>query len=157
MSDVKDGTATTIMLAERLIADGDNGTNSLSDQVKGNARPGSVSYTFPSAAGVEAWGQAAEAGWSNQNSGGCHNQFWHHAGMYINQCATPNWNYPDVQTGNCGWYGHGERICPPRSEHPGGVNVALGDASVRFITNDVEHDLWQALGSRAGKEAVTLP
>jgi len=36
-----------------------------------------------------------------------------------------------------------------RSLHPGGVNVTLGDASVRFITNFINIKTWQALGTRA--------
>ncbi|VTS07143.1 DUF1559 domain-containing protein [Tuwongella immobilis] len=36
-----------------------------------------------------------------------------------------------------------------RSYHTGGVNAAMGDASVRFITNNVNRVTWQALGTRA--------
>jgi prepilin-type N-terminal cleavage/methylation domain-containing protein/prepilin-type processing-associated H-X9-DG protein len=41
-----------------------------------------------------------------------------------------------------------------RSAHPGGVNLLLGDGSVRFVTNGVDVAAWQALGSRAGGEVV---
>ncbi|MCE9566298.1 MAG: DUF1559 domain-containing protein [Planctomycetes bacterium] len=37
-----------------------------------------------------------------------------------------------------------------RSAHPGGVNVALGDASVRFVTNAAAG--WQVAGTRSGGE-----
>lgn len=36
-----------------------------------------------------------------------------------------------------------------RSYHTGGVNAAMGDASVRFITNNVNRVTWQSLGTRA--------
>ena len=39
-----------------------------------------------------------------------------------------------------------------RSRHPGGVNVALCDGSVRFASETVELDTWRALGSRNGGE-----
>jgi len=39
-----------------------------------------------------------------------------------------------------------------RSYHPGGVNVGFCDGSVRFVTDDVELKLWQALATRAGNE-----
>jgi len=39
-----------------------------------------------------------------------------------------------------------------RSHHPGGVNVALCDGSVRFASETVEPDTWRALGSRNGGE-----
>lgn len=41
-----------------------------------------------------------------------------------------------------------------RSRHPGGVCVALCDASCRYVSNDVEVRVWRALGSRAGGEPV---
>ena len=36
-----------------------------------------------------------------------------------------------------------------RSLHPGGVNVTLGDASVRFITSFISLKTWHALGTRS--------
>lgn len=43
---------------------------------------------------------------------------------------------------------------PPSSNHPGGVNVAFCDGSVRFVRNAVNLQTWWALGSRAGGEVV---
>jgi prepilin-type processing-associated H-X9-DG protein len=39
------------------------------------------------------------------------------------------------------------------SDHPGGVNVAAADGSVRFVSNSVGLPLWWALGSRDGGES----
>ena len=44
-----------------------------------------------------------------------------------------------------------------RSRHTGGVNVALGDASVRFVTNGVSDVTWRAMGTAAAGEVVNLP
>ena len=41
-----------------------------------------------------------------------------------------------------------------RSYHVGVVNAALGDGSVRSITNGVNAAVYQALGTRAGDEVV---
>ena len=41
-----------------------------------------------------------------------------------------------------------------RSRHPGGVNVALCDGSVRFVANAVDPATWAALSSQAGGEVV---
>lgn len=53
-----------------------------------------------------------------------------------------------------------------RSEHPGGVHVAMVDGSVHFITNEVDakgavnscgpgkHGVWQAMHTRAGRETI---
>lgn len=44
-----------------------------------------------------------------------------------------------------------------KSRHPGGVNVAMGDGSVQFITEDIDYKLYNNLGTRAGGEIVSLP
>jgi prepilin-type processing-associated H-X9-DG protein len=41
------------------------------------------------------------------------------------------------------------------SYHPGGVNVALADGSVRFIKNSIAMNIWWALGTRANGEVVS--
>jgi prepilin-type processing-associated H-X9-DG protein len=41
-----------------------------------------------------------------------------------------------------------------RSYHPGGVNAAFLDGSVRFISNSIPQATWRALGTRNGGEAV---
>ena len=42
-----------------------------------------------------------------------------------------------------------------QSSHPGGVNVALLDASVHFVSDSVDVVTWRALGTRAGHEKNT--
>jgi prepilin-type N-terminal cleavage/methylation domain-containing protein len=44
---------------------------------------------------------------------------------------------------------------PPNSNHPGGVNVLMGDASGRFIKNSVAVTTWQGLGTRNGGEVIS--
>jgi len=39
-----------------------------------------------------------------------------------------------------------------RSRHPGGVNAAFGDGSVRFINSSVSQATWSALGTMAGND-----
>ncbi len=55
------------------------------------------------------------------------------------------------------------RICPaptgdfivmPTSNHKGGVNVAFADGHVRFVTDDVESNIWWAMGSRNGRDLI---
>lgn len=41
-----------------------------------------------------------------------------------------------------------------RSHHPGLVNAAMLDGSVRSVTDDVAQDVWRAMGTRAGGEAA---
>ncbi len=44
-----------------------------------------------------------------------------------------------------------------RSAHPQGVNAAMADGSVRFVANDIELSVWQAMGTRAGGETYDVP
>ncbi|WP_020475902.1 DUF1559 domain-containing protein [Zavarzinella formosa] len=45
-------------------------------------------------------------------------------------------------------------IYSARSYHTGGVNVCLGDGSVRFVKNSVTLSIWQGLGSMNGGEVI---
>ena len=49
-------------------------------------------------------------------------------------------------------FGH---LFTPSSNHAGGVNVLLGDGSVRFVKSSVSQVTWMALGSRDGGETVS--
>ena len=44
-----------------------------------------------------------------------------------------------------------------KSLHPGGAGFVLGDASVRFLSASIDHQLYAALGTRGGGEAVKVP
>ncbi len=53
--------------------------------------------------------------------------------------------------------GHWWSSYAARSEHPGGVNAALCDGSVRFFSDNVRWDIWQALGTSRGAEVFEMP
>ena len=53
------------------------------------------------------------------------------------------------------WYGR--NLMSASSEHPGGVNVALADGSVRGVSETVSQDVWWALGTRNGGETAGMP
>ena len=50
--------------------------------------------------------------------------------------------------------GYNERYNYARSYHPGGVNAALCDASVRFFTNTIDRQVWMKLGLRADEQVI---
>jgi prepilin-type processing-associated H-X9-DG protein len=52
--------------------------------------------------------------------------------------TTPDWN-----------------VFAARSRHPGGVNAAMCDGSVRFFSNSITWATWQALGTSKGGEVIT--
>jgi prepilin-type N-terminal cleavage/methylation domain-containing protein len=43
------------------------------------------------------------------------------------------------------------------SNHPGGANCVLGDASVRFVSETVDHIVRYAIATRSGGEAISVP
>ncbi len=47
-----------------------------------------------------------------------------------------------------------EMHLPASSYHDGGVNAAMGDGSVRFVSDGIQFETWQALGSAAGSEVI---
>jgi prepilin-type N-terminal cleavage/methylation domain-containing protein/prepilin-type processing-associated H-X9-DG protein len=58
-------------------------------------------------------------------------------------------------TRSCGFFAYLRAIMPPSSRHPGGVNVLIGDGSVRFVKDTVNIATWQALGTRNGGEIIS--
>ena len=78
---------------------------------------------------------------------------------------TPNASAPDIILN--GWFQAANDIRMPaaagtqqrnaaRSRHAGGVNAALCDGSVRFVTNGVSLAIWQAMGTMNGREATEV-
>jgi prepilin-type processing-associated H-X9-DG protein len=73
---------------------------------------------------------------------------------------TPNSGTDQVRNGNCvqtdpaapciGSYNawnNRQIIQTARSRHPGGVNVLMGDGSIRFCPNNINLDVWRALAT----------
>jgi prepilin-type N-terminal cleavage/methylation domain-containing protein/prepilin-type processing-associated H-X9-DG protein len=44
-----------------------------------------------------------------------------------------------------------------RSRHPGGAGFLLGDGSVRFLQESIDHTLYQQLGAKADNQSMTMP
>lgn len=60
----------------------------------------------------------------------------------------PNGNASDATAHGIGYIG-------ARSFHPGGVNILLGDGSVRFISDTVPLQVWRAYSTRNGGEVIS--
>lgn len=73
----------------------------------------------------------------------------------------PNHGDPDCRGGNP--FGDANNVVwdllsldtAARSLHPGGVNVALADGSVRFAKNTADVGVWRAIGTRNGGEIIS--
>ncbi|MDB5353399.1 MAG: hypothetical protein JWN86_4646 [Planctomycetota bacterium] len=73
--------------------------------------------------------------------------------MY-NHVATPNSRTCASTAFDVGMQNMAMQI-PPSSRHPGGVNVLLGDGSVKFVKDGVSIGTWRALGTRNGSEILS--
>jgi prepilin-type N-terminal cleavage/methylation domain-containing protein len=73
-------------------------------------------------------------------------------GMIIGVSTPPNF----YTCGNYGIEGRPDTLATgAQSYHPGGVNICLLDATVHFISESVDLEVWRALGTRAGREKDT--
>jgi prepilin-type processing-associated H-X9-DG protein len=52
-------------------------------------------------------------------------------------------------------YNNRRNIVSARSNHAGGVQVLMGDGSVRFVRDSIDLPTWQALGSPTGGEVLS--
>lgn len=62
----------------------------------------------------------------------------------------------DVSTMVCNWWlgGIGAAVTAT-SNHPGGVNMASCDGSVKFVKDSIDQATWWALGTRDGREVIS--
>jgi len=158
--DVTDGLSNTIMLAEFNKGDNNGGLFDLtSDYVRGQAFPGGIAYpnySNPTSTVLTQYGTQCQGGTANHIS--IAGFKWVAPAFYntsINTVATPNWRYPSCHIcAGCG-QGDGAGVWPARSRHTGGAQHALGDGSVRFISDNVDLSAYQATGSRNGSESNT--
>ncbi|MEN6498290.1 MAG: DUF1559 domain-containing protein [Thermoguttaceae bacterium] len=149
---ITDGTSNTIMLGENIVGDNDGNVYRVGEMVRGVSFSG---FAFPTQAQLETYGQSCDAAKSNHFS---NIGFWWikpTLGQTVfNTVAPPNWKWPTCFI--CSGCGESDNpgVAPARSRHPGGANHALGDASVRFISDTVDFSVYQAAGSIDGGEAV---
>jgi len=152
---VTDGLSNTMLAAEILSGSGQSGSS--------GRYPYDIFYTnnglfnsivnrdFPTVAELDAIGSAAKSSATGFRANNGALWAWYAAGQStVTTATTPNWRWPSAGGDCCpgGAHDWGVGIIPPRSLHPGGVNVLLGDASVRFVANTVELLTFQRLGNR---------
>lgn len=83
--------------------------------------------------------------------------FGFYSSTMYNHVAPPNWKAIDCGTRSAIADAPGEHaIISARSLHTGGVNVSMGDGSVRFVSDSIAVDIWRAVGSRNVGEIATV-
>jgi prepilin-type N-terminal cleavage/methylation domain-containing protein len=77
---------------------------------------------------------------------------------YYTHTLPPNWNRstgkPSTQAYNCSDTMFERIHMAASSYHNAGVGVGMADGSVRFVSDNIDFGVWQAIGSRAGGEVV---
>ena len=154
LRDVRDGTSNTIFLGEIILGDNDGAKFSVGDIVyRVGSRP--AVWTFPTQAQMEAWGPVCEAGMTGSVMSSAGFRYWRGGPVSDGSCfspiAPPNWKYPNCSDSQ---WSTGYTFLGARSRHPGGANHALGDASVRFISETINWDTYQYLGARDDGNAI---
>lgn len=149
LTDIIDGTSNTAALAEACNYPSAGGPN---DKLADCFEAGSVADTTIVAARANLlarnWQTSTLAGGSWRGRGYTWDEGSMWRGLY-NHLLAPN---------NPCWRpaAYGRMVAPPTSRHTGGVNVAMADGSVRFVTAAVDADAWTAAGTRKGGESLTL-
>lgn len=74
-----------------------------------------------------------------------------YAYTWYNHVLTPNSRSPDCTNGG---YVLAQAATTARSWHGPGVNAAMADGAVRFVSESIDLQIWRALGTRSGAERV---
>jgi prepilin-type N-terminal cleavage/methylation domain-containing protein/prepilin-type processing-associated H-X9-DG protein len=145
-AEIRDGLSSTLAFSEKPIG----------SQAGGSYDPFRdwVDYYFANNLTVDDWLRAcsnlsaADLARARLDGGG---SWMIHGAVYTDfyASAPPNTRVPDCGTTAVD---NGVGIFAARSYHPGGVNVAMGDGSVRWFSSGVNASTWRSLGTRAGGE-----
>ncbi len=160
---IVDGTSNTILASEVRRGDGQGNNYIPGEPVRNVPYSGSTPWVWPNAsvseAQISAWGALCETNKGDHLS----SNGWHWLGAnatqnVFNTVAPPNFQYPTcIAVNPPGMASDRDGLYPARSYHPGGCNTAMADGSVAYLTDSIEWSLYQALGTRAGGEAVEVP
>jgi prepilin-type N-terminal cleavage/methylation domain-containing protein/prepilin-type processing-associated H-X9-DG protein len=167
MEGVRDGLSNTALFSEALHGLQGNPTvfpGNNSDAKRGiynGAAGGGVGAGSTVASSFVASCVSLPASTASINSGNLGNSAyatypWHVGMANYNHVGPPN-SMHCQDSSDASWltYVGPSGSAPPTSNHPGGVQMAMGDGSVRFIKDSINQQTWWAIGTRNGKEIVS--
>jgi prepilin-type N-terminal cleavage/methylation domain-containing protein/prepilin-type processing-associated H-X9-DG protein len=155
ISDVRDGTSNTALISEALLGDGDQAKIS----VPGDYFQVAYAPADPTPADRQLLFDACQSLVPTAAT-----QQWSYAGRYwyVGNYAVSRYNHVNTPNGkSCVTGGAGAlnvrmnykgTATTASSRHPGGVNVAAVDGSVRFAPSTIDRNVWWSYGSRNGSE-----
>jgi prepilin-type N-terminal cleavage/methylation domain-containing protein len=144
--DVSDGLSNTAAFSESTLGPGGNPSSPSGSAPK---KPDSevlelVGATVTTTASC---GSSSGGNWSGMRGAKWLNG--HYGDTLYNHFYNPNSRQYD-----CGNASHNYGLTAARSRHVGGVHVCLCDGSVRFVSENVDILIWQAVASRQGSEIL---
>ncbi len=142
-ADVRDGLTNTAFASESLIGDGRTSTETRADVVGTPDADLAMVWSASEPTVTDAWCLQGSAGlvWDRGErwaDGAVVSTGYHHA------------RQPNAEALDCS--SRFAAVKAARSRHAGGVNLLLGDGSVRFVSETVNLDTWRAVGSAKGGE-----
>ena len=165
-----DGTSNTSLYSERMVGTHNTSTVSLANYLHKN--DGGTSFvpganTDTTASVVTACSAITAADINTSNISGNYrvdfgytsgdDPAWYYSsyqhGAY-NHLYTPNYPVPDCGKGSLPDDESELAIVSARSYHTGGVHTCLADGSVKFVSNNIDLNIWKAAGTRAGGEVL---
>jgi prepilin-type N-terminal cleavage/methylation domain-containing protein/prepilin-type processing-associated H-X9-DG protein len=147
IADIRDGTSHTGAFSEMITGDFSNSVATPeSDNFWSPAIPTSPQNAYQLCMALDPYNLA--------------NQMWSNTGAPWTSESGSNTVYTHISPPNgrsCGFLFAGMFEASASSYHPAGVNLLYCDGSVTFIFNQIDLLTWNAMGSRAGKEAFATP
>lgn len=143
LGDITDGTSNTAAFSERTLGEGWAASEPGNPRRAMREFPGAADPTPAACSGGASgwWNHERGAKWIVGNYG---NTLYNH--------ALP----PNARQWDCMNATQQKALTAVHSQHPGGVNLAYSDGSTRFVADAVDVGVWQAAGSRNGREINLL-
>jgi prepilin-type N-terminal cleavage/methylation domain-containing protein/prepilin-type processing-associated H-X9-DG protein len=145
ISQIPDGTAHTAMFSEHIKGDF---SDAIATEKSDTFRPGTYPATLDDAMRDCQAIDIKNLSFQGVSDVGAPWIDGYHSTTFYHHVAYPNHR-------SC-MYPSGRIMTTANSFHPGGVNLLLGDGSVRFVTDHVDLTIWRGLGTRDGAERLDL-
>jgi len=144
VGDILDGSSSTIMMSERCLGDGSNG---ISTRKSDTYQPGVYPVDANDALTICRATNINDLTKQGKSNGGV---------SWLNPDHTTSYYYHVLPPNDLSCMYPPSRISTTaNSRHTGGVHSLVADGAVRFVTENIDLNVWRAIGTRKGSEVVS--